>query len=374
LGFSVKNTIRFQLFFQYQNIFSRFNLYRFLFSIHKYVPLLYRTQKDKHMEKFKELFDSFSNYSVLIIGDVMVDAYLWGSVERISPEAPVPIVSVRKRENRLGGAANVALNIKSLGGKPILCSIIGDDEKGRIFLDLLEDQNMSNIGIICDKNRKTTTKTRVISGNQHCLRIDEEISTPVTRRQEQTIIQQIDNIINEETINAIIFEDYDKGAISSEIIKAIVAIAAKKRIPISVDPKKRNFKEYKGVTLFKPNFKELCEGLRIELQKEDFQSIHQNIQAFSNEMGIGHVMVTLSELGMLITDGDRFYHEPTHIREVADVSGAGDTVISVATMCLIAGIAVPEIARISNIAGGLVCEHAGVVPINKQKLLQEITR
>ena len=336
--------------------------------------MLYRTQKDKHMEKYKELFDSFSNYSVLIIGDVMVDAYLWGSIERISPEAPVPIVSVRKRENRLGGAANVALNIKSLGGRPVLCSIIGDDENGRIFLDLLEDQNMSNIGIICDKDRKTTTKTRVISGNQHCLRIDEEISTAVTRRQEQTIIQQIDNIINEQTINAIIFEDYDKGAISPEIIKAIVAIATKKRIPISVDPKKRNFHEYKGVTLFKPNFKELCEGLRIELQKDDFQAIHQNIKAFSNEMGIGHVMVTLSELGMLITDGDRFYHEPTHIREVADVSGAGDTVISVATMCLIAGIAVPEIARISNIAGGLVCEHAGVVPINKQKLLQQITR
>jgi rfaE bifunctional protein kinase chain/domain len=324
--------------------------------------------------KFQELFDSFSNYSVLIIGDVMVDAYLWGKVERISPEAPVPIVSVERRENRLGGAANVALNIKSLGGKPILCSIIGEDEKGRIFLDLLEDQGMSNIGIICDKSRKTTTKTRVISGNQHCLRIDDEITYSVTEKQEETIIQQIYTIVNEEKINAIIFEDYDKGVISINIIKAIVAFAKTKQIPISVDPKKRNFLDYKGVTLFKPNFKELCEGLKVELKKSDFDAIHANIASFRHDMGIRHLMVTLSELGMIITDGDSFYHVPTHIREVADVSGAGDTVISVATMCLIAGLDATEIARISNIAGGLVCEYAGVVPIDKQRLLQEIRR
>jgi D-glycero-beta-D-manno-heptose-7-phosphate kinase len=326
------------------------------------------------MEKFQELFDSFSNYSVLIIGDVMVDAYLWGKVERISPEAPVPIVSVEKCENRMGGAANVALNIKALGAKPILCSIIGDDENGRIFLDLLEEQGMPNLGIICDKDRKTTTKTRVISGNQHCLRIDDEITSSVSEKQEETIVQQIDTIINEQKINAIIFEDYDKGVISPNIIKAIVSIAAKKQIPISVDPKKRNFLDYKGVTLFKPNFKELCEGLKVEIKKNDFLAIHQNISKFRHDMSIRHLMVTLSELGMIITDGDSFYHVPTHIREVADVSGAGDTVISVATLCLIAGLDATEIARISNIAGGLVCEHAGVVPVDKLKLLQEISR
>ena len=326
------------------------------------------------MEKYQELFESFSKYSVLIIGDVMVDSYMWGKVERISPEAPVPIVSVEKHENRLGGAANVALNIKSLGGNPILCSIIGDDEKGRIFIDLLEDQQMSNIGIICDKERKTTTKTRVISGNQHCLRIDDEITYSVSEKQEQTIIGQIETIINEQKINAIIFEDYDKGVISPNIISSVVTFATRKSIPVSVDPKKRNFLDYKGVTLFKPNFKELCEGLKVEIKKSDYEAIHENISAFRHEMNIRHLMVTLSELGMIITDGDSFYHVPTHIREVADVSGAGDTVISVATMCLIAGLDATEIARISNIAGGLVCEHAGVVPVDKQKLLQVISQ
>ena len=326
------------------------------------------------MEKYQELFESFSKYSVLIIGDVMVDSYMWGKVERISPEAPVPIVSVEKHENRLGGAANVALNIKSLGGNPILCSIIGDDEKGRIFIDLLEEQEMSNIGIICDKERKTTTKTRIISGNQHCLRIDDEITYSVSEKQEQTIIGQIETIINEQKINAIIFEDYDKGVISPNIISSVVTFATRKSIPISVDPKKRNFLDYKGVTLFKPNFKELCEGLKVEIKKSDYEAIHENISAFRHEMNIRHLMVTLSELGMIITDGDSFYHVPTHIREVADVSGAGDTVISVATMCLIAGLDATEIARISNIAGGLVCEHAGVVPVDKQKLLQVISQ
>lgn len=326
------------------------------------------------MEKYQELFESFSKYSVLIIGDVMVDSYMWGKVERISPEAPVPIVSVEKHENRLGGAANVALNIKSLGGNPILCSIIGDDEKGRIFIDLLEEQQMSNIGIICDKERKTTTKTRVISGNQHCLRIDDEITYTVSEKQEQTIIRQIETIINEQNIHAIIFEDYDKGVISPNIISSVVSFATRKNIPISVDPKKRNFLDYKGVTLFKPNFKELCEGLKVEIKKSDYEAIHENISAFRHEMNIRHLMVTLSELGMIITDGDSFYHVPTHIREVADVSGAGDTVISVATMCLIAGLDATEIARISNIAGGLVCEHAGVVPVDKQKLLQVISQ
>ena len=326
------------------------------------------------MEKYQELFESFSKYSVLIIGDVMVDSYMWGKVERISPEAPVPIVSVEKHENRLGGAANVALNIKSLGGNPILCSIIGDDEKGRIFIDLLEEQEMSNIGIICDKERKTTTKTRIISGNQHCLRIDDEITYTVSEKQEQTIIGQIETIINEQKINAIIFEDYDKGVISPNIISSVVTFATRKSIPVSVDPKKRNFLDYKGVTLFKPNFKELCEGLKVEIKKSDYEAIHENISAFRHEMNIRHLMVTLSELGMIITDGDSFYHVPTHIREVADVSGAGDTVISVATMCLIAGLDATEIARISNIAGGLVCEHAGVVPVDKQKLLQVISQ
>ena len=174
------------------------------------------------MHDYQSVFESFNQKTVLIIGDVMVDAYLWGKVERISPEAPVPIVSVEKRENRLGGAANVALNIKSLGANPILCSIIGDDEKGRIFLGLLEQAEMTGMGIICDKDRKTTTKTRVISGTQHCLRIDEEVTYTVTPEQERSMIHQVDTILNEQNVDAIIFEDYDKGVISKQLISNII--------------------------------------------------------------------------------------------------------------------------------------------------------
>jgi len=326
------------------------------------------------MNNYQSIFDSFADATILVIGDVMVDSYLWGKVERISPEAPVPIVSVEKREDRLGGAANVALNIKSLGATPILCSIIGDDEKGGLFLSLLKKQGMTTRGIIADENRKTTSKTRIISGNQHCLRIDDEITSDISAMQSQLLLSKAEEIIQTSNINAIIFEDYDKGVITKNIIAPTVKLAKEKGIVVCVDPKKKNFLEYKGVSLFKPNFKELCEGLKIEVAKNNFKAIFEAVHAYQKQMNIEHVMVTLSELGMMITDDDTYHHVPTHIREVADVSGAGDTVISVATLCKAAGLPSSEIARISNIAGGLVCEHAGVVSVDKAQLLHEISK
>jgi len=324
-----------------------------------------------HIEK---IFAQFFQNNILLIGDVMVDSYLLGSVDRISPEAPVPIVSVKKRENRLGGAANVALNLQSLGANPIMCSVIGNDEKSIVFKKLLEENNLSSEGILHANDRKTTTKTRIISGSQHTLRVDDEITTPISEKSQDEIIAKAKDILAQKKIDAVIFQDYDKGVITQKVIDEIVAEARAMNIPTLVDPKKRNFNLYKNVTLFKPNFKELAEGIKTEISKKDFPAIEKLTKEFQKKQNIEIMFVTLSENGVLISDKEETLRIPAQLREIADVSGAGDTVISVATLCLVAGMSVQSIAEISNIAGGLVCEHSGVVPIDKNELMQEITR
>ena len=300
----------------------------------------------------------------------MIDTYFLGKVDRISPEAPVPIIARTKIEHRLGGAGNVALNISSLGATPYLCSVIGADEKSTILENLMQKRALPTDGIMKDKKRITTIKTRVISDNQHLLRIDEEQTDDILPEIQEQFITRLQSIIEEKNINAIIFEDYDKGVITSEIISSVVKIAKKNNIPTLVDPKKRNFKNYKGVTLFKPNFKELVEGLKLDIEKNDFDALHNAANQLRAEMGIDKVMITLSELGIYINDNGSYHTIPAEIRDIADVSGAGDTVISTASLCLASGLKPDEIAFISNLAGGLVCEKVGVVPIDK-KLLQE---
>ncbi len=218
-------------------------------------------------EHLRELFKSFNNLNVLIIGDVMIDSYMWGKVSRISPEAPVPIVSVEKKEKRLGGAANVALNIQAMGANPILCSVIGVDHDGQFFLELLKKQRLSQKGILKSRERITTNKTRVLGNNHQLLRVDEESEDDISAREADQLLQLITFILEHDKIDVIIFEDYNKGLITPKIISKVVDLARKKEIPIAVDPKKKNFNSYKGVTLFKPNLKELREGLREELNK-----------------------------------------------------------------------------------------------------------
>lgn len=319
-----------------------------------------------------QIFSSFSNQNILAIGDVMVDAYLFGAVHRISPEAPVPVVSVTGRENRLGGAANVALNLRSLGVRPILCSVVGDDEKGRIFGELMQEAGLTAEGIIASPDRKTTCKTRIIAGTQHTLRVDDELCAPVSTELETALIARVAEIAGRTKIDAIIFEDYDKGSLTPRIIAEIIGIAKQKGIPTLVDPKKRNFDHYAGVTLFKPNFKELMEGLKLEMEKTDFDAIASACKTFQQTHSIRYMLVTLSEMGVLISAQDGYHRMKAKIRQISDVSGAGDTVISVAAACLAAGIAPQDIANIANIAGGLVCEQPGVVPIDKELLLSEI--
>jgi len=318
-----------------------------------------------------DLFSRFNNLTALIIGDVMIDAYYWGKVERISPEAPVPIVQVQKRENRLGGAANVALNVKHLGAKAIIASVVGDGSKGDVFRSTLKENGFTTEGIIDSPERMTTVKTRVISQGHHLLRIDEEITSPLSSTDERHLLDCVKAILERQKVDVIIFEDYNKGVLTERIISTVLAWAAERNIPTTVDPKKDNFFSYKGATLFKPNLKELKEGLKVEFDKNDFNALKQAIDALENELSNKVTMVTLSELGVVASHATDFFHEKAHQREILDVSGAGDTVISVASLALAAGAEPPIYAALANIAGGLVCEKVGVVPIDKELLMQE---
>lgn len=307
----------------------------------------------------------------MIIGDVMLDNYLWGKVERISPEAPVPIVSVQKKDSRLGGAANVAINIRSLGAQPILCSVIGLDTNGRTFVDMVQQMGMSADGLVQSDNRSTTVKTRVIGNNHQMLRVDEENDGDISVGERKQVLHRIESILDKKKIDVIIFEDYDKGVISKPLIDQVVRLARQKNIPIAVDPKKRNFNHYKNVTFFKPNLKELKEGMKLDLEKGNISEISEAVKKLSKEHHIEMVMVTLSENGVYILNGKEEFHLPAHVRTIADVSGAGDTVISVAALCLAAGANAKTIAALANLAGGLVCEKVGVVPIGKDELWTE---
>ncbi|MDY6800502.1 MAG: bifunctional ADP-heptose synthase [Bacteroidota bacterium] len=319
----------------------------------------------------KSIFDAFNQFNILIIGDVMIDSYMWGKVNRISPEAPVPIIMSSKQENRLGGAANVALNVQALGANPILCSVVGKDSRSQTFFSLLKKRKLTSAGIIEDINRKTTVKTRIIADNHHLLRVDEEIDEVLAKDTESRFIHHILNILAGQKIHAIIFEDYDKGSITPKVIHSVVEFANKNDIPTLVDPKKRNFMEYQQVTLFKPNFKELVEGSKIDIPKGDFKGIYGASKILHQKLSAKYIFVTLSELGVFISNNEGYKIIPAEIRDVADVSGAGDTLIGTASLCLAANLKPEDIATLSNLAGGQVCEKVGVVPVNKEQLLKE---
>lgn len=317
-------------------------------------------------------FRKFNDLKILVVGDVMIDSYIWGSVERVSPEAPVPVVSIHSQETRLGGAANVALNIRAMGASPILCSVIGDDDKKDEFISLLTEEEMSDIGIIVDKTRMTTLKTRVISSHQHLLRIDEEDEFDLLPATEKQFIEKILEFLQTGNIDALVFQDYDKGVITAGVIRKVVEEANKLKIPVLADPKKRNFMAYRKIGLFKPNFTEFIEGLHVDVNKSDYDGIFNVVKKHLHEkQGIENVLITLSELGIFVSDSGKFRNIPAEIRDIADVSGAGDTVISVASVCQGAGMDVFSTAEFANLAGGLVCEKLGVVPVDRQELYEE---
>ncbi len=317
----------------------------------------------------QQIFDSFNDLNVLIIGDVMLDSYIWGAVERISPEAPVPIINVKKKDFRLGGAANVALNVHALGAKPILCALIGNDDDGKKLIQRLDEKNISKEGIVTSSHRPTTVKTRIIASQQHVVRVDEESDKVANQEEEKLLWERIEKLLPQ--CQVVVFEDYDKGVLNFSLIEKTVALAKKKNIPTVVDPKKRNFLSYTGVTLFKPNLKELREGLKIDVEANNQQQVENAVESLKIKLQAKGVMLTLSEHGVYIDFENQKVKMPAHPREIADVSGAGDTVVSIAALCVALKLSVTLIASLSNLGGGLVCQHVGVVPIDREEFLRE---
>ena len=322
-------------------------------------------------DRVREIFKNFNNLNVLIIGDVMIDSYLWGKVNRISPEAPVPIVAVAKKERRLGGAANVALNVQALGANPILCSVIGVDIEGQAFMDLLKKQKLSQKGILKSRDRITTVKTRIMGNNAQLLRVDEEEEDDISASETQQLLTLISYIIIHDKIDVVIFEDYNKGLLNSKLISKVVELCRSKGIPTCVDPKKKNFNSYKGVSLFKPNLKELREGIKLDISGDNINELQRAVSSYRVKQKIETVLVTLAEKGVVTNSRKLKEHVPAHIRSIADVSGAGDTVISVASLCRALDCSDVLTAAIANLSGGLVCEQIGVVPVSKEQLLEE---
>ena len=323
---------------------------------------------------FDKLFSDISKMKVAVIGDVMLDTYWWGNVERISPEAPVPIVALDKREKRIGGAGNVALNVQALGTKVALISILGDDEDGVHLKQLLLDNNIDTRFIFESKKRITTNKIRIISRNQQMMRLDAEHTEDLDETDETKLQNQIEKYILSEKPNVVILEDYNKGILTQNIIENTIELCNKNNIPVTVDPKRKNFFSYKNATLFKPNLHEAITGLNLLVENvstELLTDIHARIKEKLNH---NISLITLSEQGIFYQENNKKNIIPSHRRNIADVSGAGDTVIAVASVVYAATKDINLVAEVANIAGGIVCEEVGTVPVNREELLEECKR
>lgn len=324
------------------------------------------------MSALANIIDGFSKLRVMVIGDLMVDAYTWGKVTRISPEAPVPVVNVVKRESRLGGAGNVVLNVASLGAKPLVFSVIGDDATGQSLISILSEAGLSVDGIIQEAGRPTTVKERVIAGSQQLIRVDTETEQAISSDSVAALVSAIKASIKD--VDVIIFEDYDKGVLSEGLIQEVMGLAREAGIPTVVDPKKKNFFAYRGASLFKPNLHELRDGLGLDSSDLSALALPATVKKFKESQGFEGLFVTLSERGVYMDFRSEQVAIPAHIRQIADVSGAGDTVISIAACALAAGASPAQIAELANLGGGLVCEFLGVVPIDVNLLKREAAK
>jgi D-glycero-beta-D-manno-heptose-7-phosphate kinase len=323
---------------------------------------------------FDKLFHQVTQLKVAVIGDVMLDTYWWGHVERISPEAPVPVVAVDKREYRIGGAGNVALNIAAMGARAYAITVMGKDDDGEVLKKLLEEKGIDTSHIVQSAERITTNKIRIISRNQQMMRLDAEITKDINGSEEDKLLYAFEDFIAAESPDVVILEDYNKGVLTPKIIARVIELCQKHHIITAVDPKRKNFLAYKGVDIFKPNLKEIKEALNSiadgagePLLKEMHSQLHKELHHHIS-------FITLSEKGVFYQQGNDAAILPPHVRNIADVSGAGDTVIAVAALIYTASKDVQLMAAIANIAGGLVCEEVGTAAIDKEKLLRECER
>jgi rfaE bifunctional protein kinase chain/domain len=323
------------------------------------------------MENFSKLFESFGSIRVGVIGDVMLDTYMWGSVERISPEAPVPVVTINKKDYRIGGAGNVALNVRSLGAQVSLLSIIGNDDDGKRFLELCKENAIASDHILELDTRITTSKTRVISRNQQMMRLDAEVTKDISREDEDKLILKASSFIKEKKPHILIFEDYNKGILTERVILEVIRLCKSSGVLTTVDPKRKNFFSYKECDVFKPNLKEVKEALNLlveDIDEDSLTKIHIELKSILHH---SVSFITLSEKGVFYKSDSESKLIPSHIRNIADVSGAGDTVIAVASLVYAATKNLHLMAEVANIAGGLVCEEVGTVAIDKGKLVTE---
>ena len=324
--------------------------------------------------QFNQLFEGFANTKIGVVGDIMLDTYWWGGVDRISPEAPVPIVSLQRKETRVGGAANVALNLRALGAPTTLFAVVGKDTEGNDLNALLKAEGIDTQYIYSSASRVTTNKVRIMGRNQQMMRLDHENTHDINQEESKALLENFYAYVEKEQPALIILEDYNKGVLTPAIIEGIIAYCNQKGIPTAVDPKQKNFLAYKNCTLFKPNLKEVKEGLKIEVPTIDLTHMQQVHLALHTALNHSISFITLSEHGVFYAQENKQQLIPTHIRNIADVSGAGDTVIAVASLVYAYPKYMALAAEIANIAGGLVCELVGTAPIDKALLAKEVKK
>jgi rfaE bifunctional protein kinase chain/domain len=318
--------------------------------------------------RVEEIFKKSKSKKIAVIGDVMLDRFFWGKVSRVSPEAPVPVIDIERESFHLGGAANVANNLHSLGVEPILCGIVGDDNTGNIFKSIAQSKGINIDGIYVDKTRPTTVKTRIIGNNQHIARLDREVRTPAGSKVEELILSNLKSLND---LSGIIFEDYNKGTISETLIVKILNLSKEMDIPVFVDPKFDNFFNFKNVFLFKPNKKEAQNALGINIDNND--DIISAGKILLERLESKNILLTLGSKGMMLFESDGTISSvPTIARQVADVSGAGDTAIATLSVSISGGSDIKEASAISNYASGAVCELPGIVSITKEMILRTI--
>ncbi len=317
------------------------------------------------------IFDSFQQLRVLVIGDVMLDHYLFGHVTRISPEAPIPVVEVFKQENRLGGAANVALNLKELGAKVYLASVVGDDPDGYTLKETLHHHGINSQLIVLDQERKTTVKNRIISRNQQMLRYDIEQRDPLEENTELLLLDSIIDVIYTESPQVVILQDYNKGVLTPKLIANVIHNCKQAKIPVVVDPKYDNFFEYRGCTLLKPNLAEAINALEIDINPLKIETLVAADSQIRSILQNEYTVITLSAKGIFVATPDDHEICPAYQRNITDVSGAGDTVLSLLALGLALELDIFATVELANIAAGLVCEQVGVVPVDKDKLYEE---
>lgn len=323
------------------------------------------------MKDLESVFQQMNQLKVGVIGDLMLDTYLMGRVDRISPEAPVPVISLQHREHRIGGAGNVALNAASLGASVAILGVLGDDEDANLLTDLFEKKGISTQYAFRSGKRITTNKMRIISRNQQMMRVDAEVTNDLDKGEEAHLLEKLNKYIEKERPHILILEDYNKGVLTQGVIDGAIALCQAKGILTAVDPKRKNFFAYQEVDIFKPNLKEVREALNLLPEALTLQTLRQIHHALVDKLQHRISFITLSEQGVFYQEKEKAAILPSHMRDIADVSGAGDTVIAVASLVYAVTKNPHLMAEIANIAGGLVCEQVGTAAINKERLFQE---